>query len=338
MSDATLENPGLRNMLRPPKTAKAGAGMSEARVWRRTLPRVSEKSLRLLAAIMGFEVTKVNLDDILEAWDDYALTILMVGPDEAHGIVQLDDALRTALVEVQTTGRVLSTKLDGRPGTPLDAALCDHVVNAWLEAAAEDMPQFAGWTASRILRDNRAAKINLDDGDYDSTEIALSLGGGTRNGLMRLLLPHMVGAPAGVPTDAPENKGAVQILGIETALRANLHSTRVRVGWLKDLKVGDLMELPEGVLGMVSVETEDGQRLAGAKLGCVGELRALRLQDDVEMEAPGAPKASFSASGAPSVDMPVADLPMASMPEPEPAGDLPPLGDLPDLPDLPPLE
>ena len=373
MTAAALENPALKRMLRPGKQAPTGSRVLEAKAWRQSLPRVSENTISLVAAMIGYDVTKVDFESVLANWDDYALSLLLRGPDELLGLVQLDDTLRTGLIEVQTIGRVLSTELEPRKGTPLDASLCDHVVMAWMKGAAEAGGTVNRWSTVRIVKNVRAAKVALEDGDYTATEVQISMGEGTRTGRLRILQPVVLpgGASGGGSTGHPA------LLALEAEIQATLYQARVPYNWLESLKPGDMLEMPRTAIDHVRIETIDGQRLVRARLGCMGNKRAVRILDEDEPEAPppaavGPALEGFggeaSAGGLPDLgglgepgglpDLPgsdamggLPDLPgiepegaLPDLPEPAPMGDLPdlpgaePLGGLPDLPDLPPLE
>ena len=353
MAESNLENPALRTMLRPAKPDISGAGLTEARAWRMMLPKVSEQAVSLVATVAGYLTGKTHLDEILTRWEDYPLHILLRGPDEARGLVQIDNALRAGLIEVQTMARVLNSPAPERAGTPIDAALCDHVINAWLDGAAEANQKRNNWRTVRIVKTIRNAKVALDDCDYSSTEVTISMGEGARIGTLRILKPLPVQATAGlIPNGrAPVPKG---FMALEADLVAVLYRTKVPLAWLRDLKPGSMLEVPRRALDHVQVETVDGKRLTRARLGCSGDKRAVRILEEDAPDTPFTPSSSGAGFGdlpeaSPSGGLP--DLPepeplamggLPDLPEPEPLGDLPDLGNLapgglPDIPGLPPL-
>lgn len=341
MSVTAIENPALRRMLRPSRPVTSGARMSEARAWRSSLPRVSESRISLVASVAGYEVTDTDLEAIFDGWDGFALSILTCGPDETCGLVQLDAGLRAGLVEAQTMGRVQNTPLADRPGTPLDAALCDHVVNAWMDGAAVAGETVNPWKTVRMLKDTRAAKVILDDGDYTATDVTISLGEGARTGLLRILRPEAAKHSARAGKAETGGTGHSGFLALEAEIEAVLYRAKVPYHWLRDLKPGAILEMPRGVLDNVQIETVEGKRITRARLGRKGPKRAVRIVDE---NAPGTSarpargQDAFAegpmgmAPAAPG-DMP-APAPMAGLPDlPDPE----PPGGLPDIPGLPPL-
>ncbi|MEM6825174.1 MAG: FliM/FliN family flagellar motor C-terminal domain-containing protein [Pseudomonadota bacterium] len=341
MTAAPLENAALKRMLRPGKPAPTGARMFEAKAWRQSLPRVSENAISLVASVIGYDVNKTDLEGILGDWEDYALSILLRGSEEARGLVQLDETLRTGLVEVQTMGRVLNSTLDPRRGTPLDASLCDHVVMAWMKGAAEAGGTTNPWSTVRIIRDIRSAKVALDDGEYTSTEIQISLGEGARTGTLRIL--HPIAAPSGGAggVGSAGAAGHPALLALEAEIQATLFQTKVPLNWLQGLKPGDLLEMPKKSIDHVRIETLDGKRLVRARLGCMGKKRAVRILDEDDPDTPAnAPAALQGLAAAGAADLPEIGLApgptgLPDLPDLDPVGDLPDPGGLPALPDLP---
>ncbi len=356
MSATAIENPALKRMLKPAKPVTSGSRMAEAKAWRISLPRISESTISLVATVIGYDVTTTYLEAILTGWDRFSLALLTKGPDEVRGLIQLDDALRTGLIEAQTMGRVQNTPLSERPGTPIDAALCDHVVNAWLKGAAEAGDWVNDWETTRIMKDPRAAKVALEEGEYQATEIGISLGEGARLGTLRVLKP--LSALGRSQSSGPSHGGKLAgFLALEAEIEAVLYHTKVPYDWLSSLEPGAILEIPRRAIDHVEVKTLEGKRITRARLGQLGGKRAVRIleEDAPDSEPPtglGGLAGIGAAGGLPALpgaepmgalpDLP--DLPplggLPDLPEPEPLGalpDLPEPGGLPDIPGLPPL-
>lgn len=343
MTAPALENPALRRMLKPAKPVTSGSRMAEAKAWRLSLPRVSENTISMVATVVGYEVRTTFLEAILADWEGYALSLLMNGPDGARGLVQLDDALRTGLIEAQTMGRVLNSTLEPRAGTPIDAALCDHVVNAWMKGAAEAGERVSEWTASGIMRDPRAAKVALDDGEYQATEVSVSLGEGARLGVLRILKPAASAGGARGAALAGSGRHA-GFLALEAEIEAVLYKAKVPYEWLRTLQPGSLLEIPRRAIDHVEIKTIDGKRITRARLGQVGGKRAVRILEEDAPESdppsgarpePGRPARLAGAGRAQFGALP--DLPLTEPPGGLPDLPLPEPGVLPDIPGLPPL-
>jgi flagellar motor switch protein FliM len=331
MTATALENPALRRMLRPAAPVTTGSRMSEAKAWRSSVPRVAENLISAVVTVTGYRVGGTDLDAMLEGWSEFVLALLLKGPDDAKGLVQVDDALRTGLIEAQTVGRPLDTELTGRPGTAIDAALCDHVVNAWLAGAAEAGGWANDWSAVRIVKGARAAKVALADGDYETIEVTLSIGEGERSGTMRILRPVLaVRAQDGA---APVGGGGhAGFLRLEAEIEAILYQTKVPYDWLRSLKPGAVLEVPRRAIDHVQLRTVEGKRITRARLGQLGGKRAVRLLDedapDAALPRPAAAASAFSDDAA-------TGLPGLASVEPDSAGGFPDIGAaLNDLPDL----
>lgn len=348
MVEAALENPGLRRKIRPSKSAVSQGGPSGSEVWATVIPRVSESTVSLVAGLSGYSVGETDLDAILGDWDDTTLSLQANTPGGGCGLVQLDAGAVAALTEAQLIGRVLSTAVTHRAATPVDAALCDHVVSAWLAGAVQAGEAKGGspWSVGEPVAGQRAAKVLLDNGDFRETRISITFGDGARTGVMRLLEPMLrPRAPTGSKPRATSGREA--ILSVPAALEAVLYRTRVPLSWLQAMKVGEILEIPRSAIEHVRLETADGQRVGRAHLGRSGAFRAVRVLGDDASATQGTPtpvafegSASEAETDALLPTLPdmsaVAELPTDSSisDQPAPGGDVPGLSSLDQLPDL----
>ncbi len=327
----------MRRMVRPARPSTGS--MTDARAWRLSVPRASEKAVGLVAAVDGFETDSTDLDAILAGWEEKALSLGLEGPDGARGLVVLDTQLLAALIEVQALGRVTNRQVAPRPGTAVDAALAGHVIDAWIAAYNRAMgPQHRGaWAHKRMIPNARAAKMALDDGGYDAQTVTFSLGDGARLGQMTLYFPDGVTAPALAGPGGGAGDAREKLLNVRAELRAVLCRTTVPLAWLRAAKPGAVLHVPRAALGQVQIETGDGRPIARARLGRVGAHKALRMDPD-EAGAASAMSGDWQDDGAERGLRPAADpLALAGGTEPLGMGDLPQIGELPDLPDLPDL-
>ncbi len=335
MSDDELENPGLKRLIRPNRAAPERSGPADAIVWMSLLPRVAESQFGFVAGIERFERDETDLDTLLADWNEGALNLLLDGGLHQRGVVQLDAQLVAGLTEAQTTGKITSAELPERPTTQLDATLCDHVIEAWLQGVAQEQGQASTkWTPGRFIPDARSAKVLLGDGEYTVTRIRIVMGEAARVGELKLIQPMAAsaGASATRPLSAGDSRRA--LLDVDTSLTAVLHTTKVPYTWLRDLKPDDLLEVPRTAIHSVRIEA-GGKCVAMGHLGRAGDNRAVRILDN-DAVPPVPPRSmqegvlgGVDVSGGGMVDGGELALP-GDMAEPITMGD--------GLPELPPLE
>jgi flagellar motor switch/type III secretory pathway protein FliN len=155
------------------------------------------------------------------------------------GLAVVDAALMTALIEVQTTGRVTASRREPRAPTAVDAALVRHALDGWF-AGLSDAGEGQRWPAVLgPVPDLRAALLKLEEGRWTETRVDLDLGGGKREGRLSLYLP--------VPREARrDDPAALQtvVLPVETVLDAVLCRVRVPLRTVLSLAPGQLLPLP----------------------------------------------------------------------------------------------
>lgn len=316
------EAPHIRLLVRPPRTASGRSPVDgSGDLWRRVLPRVAEDRLGLELSLIGCQDRECLLPDALAVEDDAVLLALEAEGQQA-GLAIVDTAARAALIEVQTTGKVGSGRIDPRPPTAVDAALLRHILDDWLaafgDARGQPVPPFAG----RAFPDPRSAMLALEEGAYRETRLEIDFGGGKRTGVVRLLL-----AVPGAATSRSKDATLQAVLTpVESSMEAVLGRVRLPLGLMLDLAPGDVLPLDGLSVRHIRLEAPLGRVIAAAHLGQSGGFRAVRILPPGEEKARPAPA---------KPDRPPVEPPdMVALPE---APSAPPLPDLPDLPPLPEL-
>ena len=242
-----------------------------------------------------------RLDDLLGGLDT---GLMLVGLDRRGalaGFVAVDMQLRAAMVEVQTTGRLLDQPADDRPATGADKALCDPLLVAFLSALPPAVmgTAYEGWvddvTVADRLADSRLAGLLLEDGDYRVLRMNVELGTGDRQGEVMLVLPVQA-APLMPQEQAPvmdwDMAFTAAVQDAPAMLTARLHQFKMPLGRAQALPVGQVVPLPGCTVNSVRLIAPDGRCVAQAKLGQSAGHRAVRIE-----LAPGPEMADLVSTG-----------------------------------------
>ena len=275
-------HPVLERKIR--SAAGGSARIGGADVWRRILPRVAEEGLGLELAVLSVEEGETSLTRTLADLQADLLLLGLARNGAVCGLAILDTALLGALMEVQTTGRVSSSRREKRAGTSTDFALVSHVIDGWLAAVAEMLP--GGGVApccARLFPDARAVRLGLDDGAFRETRLELEFGGGRRTGVLRILAPRDDNRRAR-GLDLSDLRAALLPLParIDAVLcRVNLPLSRVMA-----LEVGELLDLEGASVRRIKLEAPLGHPVSRAHLGQSRGQRAVRILRPAEADGP----------------------------------------------------
>ena len=327
---------------------KAGAGrpppeighVTAGKALRAAVAQAAQDVAALVAIAGNVEESRITLEPFTQALPEHALLALVEGPDSRFGLFALDPQLVAALIEVQTTGRVVPRPAEPRPATRTDAIMCADFIDRVLEltearvaeAGLEVAPALTGYRYAMPLSEPRAIAMTLDDMPYRLFRLSADLGHGAKSGSAMLLLPH---EPPGQGThggrDAAGFSSALEALVMDT--RAELGGTllrrEMRLSEVMALTPGALIPVPRGALSRVLVEDVAGRVVAHGRLGQVNGHRAVRLMfgpigEADELEACAGVGARPAVTASPGRLPPPAAVP----PPPTPAGGLADLGDL----------
>lgn len=360
---ARIDQGGAPSLPRPQPVTVARAATN-------AVARAVERLYALPVTPLALDPAAITLAEMAELLPQPALLSVLEGAGDAIGVMAIDPALMTALIEVQTLGRVTARPLDSRKPTRSDAMICADFVNALLDELGGELTQlpgfdgFGGFRYASYLDDQRPLMLMLEDGGYRSLRFRLRLGREPgREGEIFLALPQQKTARAPLsPVLAPTANemagrrvaaGAASVAGVaETGAPSSekpqfrpqpmrdapvevvgvLCRRPVSLGVLRNLKPGQVLSLPRVNLAEARLETGLGQLLAVGKLGEAEGYHAIRLRgaDEAPADAPGSQAADRWPQGAAA---PLAGLAARDATAPvagRPAE--PPIGDL-DLPD-----
>ena len=354
---------------------KAGAGRPPPEIGRTTaatalrvaVAQAAEDVAALVALAAGVQEDRVVREGFINALPEHALLALCEDAAGRFGMVVMDPQALAALIEIQTTGRVVPHKAEPRAPTRTDAILAADFINRMLELFTElveeadlpVLPAIEGFRYSLPMADSRAVSMTLEDIPYRLFTLTMDLGSGAKEGQLLLLFPFDPPRRAAAlkPGEDGETVGDA-VMDTHAEMHAVLHRLELPLTEVVGLEVGALVPVPRAALTRVSLEGVTGEEISSGRLGQVGGHRAVRINDgvpdDVAVDAGlgASPMAAPPPAATGPGDMPaIGDLPgvpglgagdgLAGLGDAPGAGELPPLGggDLPPLGggDLPPL-
>ncbi|MGL5012011.1 MAG: FliM/FliN family flagellar motor switch protein [Paracoccaceae bacterium] len=278
----------------------AVAGGTVEQAWDMALRRAAQDTVSLRIEVESCRLRLLSLTELLELPGARSLIGILDGPAEAMGVIVLSPEVLSGLVEVQTIGSVTTHAPMARKPTRTDAAMVAGFIDcalAELEMALVSQPEqvwAGGFRYASFLDDPRPLALMLEDAKWQVAEAEVSLGGGAKAGRVLLGLPA-VGRGANAAQDGVVQ--AAQKVQFNADLRAQLQQAPVTLdavlvrieldlAALMALRAEDVLPLFGASLDTVQLSTEDGRRMATARLGQARGMRALRISR-LDSEPPG---------------------------------------------------
>jgi flagellar motor switch protein FliM len=275
---------------------KAGAGrpppeigqITPAKALRTAVAQAAEDVVGLVAMPGAIEEARVTLEAIADSLPEHPLLALVEGPGGGFGLVVLDGQAVAALIEMQTTGRVVPRPAEARAPTRTDAIMCADFIDRLLETFEQRVgeaglalaPALTGYRYAMALAEPRAVTMTLEDAAYRRFAFTVDFGRGGKTGALQIILPH--DAPGQGPRAAGD-AGAftqalqAQVMTAQAVLTATLARRRMTLAEVTALSVGSEIALPAEALTEVALEDLKGRTVARGRLGQASGQRALRL-------------------------------------------------------------
>jgi flagellar motor switch protein FliM len=280
------------------KRRKAGHGRPPPDAGRMTLSKAlrgavvksAEAAVGLGAVVTSVRETRTMLAGFCETVAPASLLALLEGPQSAFALAVLETQTLAALIEMQTTGRVIPRPAEPRPPTRTDAVLSADFLDTMLEeferrtaeAGLAVAPAVAGFRYAVPLADTKALTLTLEDQPYRHYELGLDLADGAKSGRMSLLFP--VDPPrAGESGDGGalwEQALHASLDGAQVSLHAVLARKAMTLREIAGLVPGALVTLPREVLDKVQLEDLNGAPVSPGRLGRQGNWRAVRVSGE----------------------------------------------------------
>ena len=262
------------------------------RGWRLALARAARDMMGLDLEFRQLTIARASLAEVLELVPDRALVALLDGPEAGLGVLLMAPAMTSALIEMQTVGRLALQAPAARKPTRIDAAMVAGLIDralAGLETNLADEADLAwagGFRYASHLEDARPLSLLLEDESYRVLSADLAFGAAGREGRVILVLTALGRGMAPRTEEAADSAQpqfshalAEQVLQAGAFLDGVLGRLRLPLGRIMALQPGEILPLPLAALDAVSLETLEGQSVARAKLGQNRGMRALKLFD-----------------------------------------------------------
>ena len=291
----------IRKKMAAGRSGQPEGGPGADRAWRLALARAANDILALPLEVARLSVHRRSLAELLEFAPERALIAVLEGPAEGLGILMLSPPVLSAMIEMQTVGRVSSGAPPVRKPTRTDASMVADLIDQalqQLEAGLESDPDLiwaGGFRYASFLDDPRPLGLLLEEEHYRVLQAELRLGNGAKSGAVLLALPAegRGRAPKPAPTATPAPVAAAlfskalsdQVMRTEADIAAVLHRFTVPLSFVMDLKAGDLVPLSTAALDRIVLEGLDGRPLASGRLGQNRGMRAVRLAPQAAAEA-----------------------------------------------------
>lgn len=259
--------------------------MSPSKALRLALAKVSANMFGLAVTVTTVQQVKLPNKDIQAQTGDDGLLLLLDGEAGARGAAKVDCQFLTALIEVQTTGKVRQGEAQDRPFTRTDAAivapLLDAVLARYDSQLADAMPGYEkdNFRFGDMIEDARSLALALESPDFDFYRLTLDIDDGAKTGVLTLLLPHRDIAPE---TEKPgkvqqENTASLAKNALEAPVAIDAVLARIKMP-LKDiceLAPGMILPLEATCLKDAQLVATDGQVVARVRLGQMNGMRAV---------------------------------------------------------------
>jgi flagellar motor switch protein FliM len=290
----------IRKKVAAARSNQPEGGPGADRAWRLALARAANDILALPLEVARLSVNRRSLAELLELAPERALIAVLEGPAEGLGILMLSPPVLTAMIEMQTIGRVSSSAPPVRKPTRTDASMVADMIDQALqelESGLESDPDLiwaGGFNYASFLDDPRPLGLLLEEEHYRVIQAELRLGNGAKSGAVMLALPAegRGRAPKPAPTATPAPVAAAlfskalsdQVMRTEADIAAVLHRFTVPLSFVMALKTGDLVPLSTAALDRIVLEGLDGRPLASGRLGQNRGMRAVRLAPQAAAE------------------------------------------------------
>jgi flagellar motor switch protein FliM len=281
----------IRRKIDRARAPQAEGAPGADRAWRLALARASRDAMGLDLDFISLRVLRVGVAELLELAPERNLVSLLDGPEGGLGVLLLSPVLTSALIEMQTLGRLSGQTAPARKPTRIDAAMVAGIIDLALgefdQTLSEepDRTWAGGFRYASFLDDVRPLHLMLEEEVYRVLLAEISLAGGARTGQVILALPALgrgewpVSLTDAGGSEAPSFAEALAegVLAVDCRLDAVIGHLRLPLGRIMAFQPGEEVLLPMASLDAIGLETLTGQQVARARLGQNRGMRAIKI-------------------------------------------------------------
>jgi len=290
---------------------------------RRAVEKASQDHLGLRISVEDYEEKRLARSKLADLVPEHGLISLLRTDEDHYGLCLMCAASVAAVVEQQTTGRVLDIAPQARAPTATDGIICGVLIDYILrnfEEESDALPQppaDPGFRYMACLEEARSIALAFEDRTYSVYELTLQIGDVGRAGRLIFVFPQISKAHAASGDEVEwEERFYAQIMESEAQMDTVLAREHVSLGEALAFKVGDLIALPPDALYHIDL-CAGGRVFASGKLGQLDGARAVRLGASAPSEGFNARAASPGMVPAPlSLDPLTAGMGDLAMPAP----------------------
>ncbi|MCA0927658.1 FliM/FliN family flagellar motor C-terminal domain-containing protein [Ruegeria profundi] len=260
------------------------------RALRLAFARAASDRLQLPLAVIGAKQSSRSTDALTDGIGEDWLLLRFVDRNGKAASVCMELGVVAAIVQVQTFGEMLADDPAPRVFTHTDGAMVAPLIEDVFSRAVElvdasaDQSILTGYEFAARFSDLRTLTLAMVEDVYRAFELTIELGGGLRQGRVSILLPERPDEEN--DPDLPEDNGP-KLEQASGVLRAELNTVICRMSLplatLSDLVVGDVLPLTGSRLDHAEVLTIDRTRTAIGRLGQCSGMRAVRLNEYVNV-------------------------------------------------------
>ena len=265
--------------------------LTSSRALRVAMTRAADKALGLSLSVTRVGEETLQLEVVIETLPNDYLYAGLLRLGEVTGFIGLDAQMRAAVIEMQTIGSLSkSPQIERSPTTTdmvLAAPVCEMLLKLLHETTAGS--DLDGWVDDVSLGDPfdslRSVGLALEDADYRLMRLTIDLDVGERLGEIILALPNHTSQPIVPETDLGDSGWDIKmnraVINAPATLDAILCRTKLTIGQVNTLQVGDVLPLYGATVSSVRLFAPEGVEVGSARLGQSGGLRAVRLETPV---------------------------------------------------------
>lgn len=313
--------PILRRKIKALNVLSETGGRDAQKALRQAFARAAQETMGLEVVASGCTETRLSVGDIVEGLAETHLLLLLKGLEAVHGLAVVDFQMVAAIVEYQTTGRVVPEDAVAREATRTDAMMISELLDTVLAvfdaelAQLPDAPPASGFRTMVVLKDGRAVSMALEEVPFRQFSLTLDVGRGAKTGEIGLYFPHDPPRKENFRSQEVKDwQGQWQghVMQLQAPIEAIIHRVSMSLEDVTALEVGSLIPVPAAKISAVSLEGVDGRNVAIGKLGQVSGNRAIRISTRITVESDHEETVvlkdtEVAQSNAPMVDIPVSE-------------------------------